>query len=200
MSRLKAIVAKVFRAGPARNGTRARRGQATVELALTMPLLALLLAVVIDGGLAINSWMRVTTAARDGTRFALDAGKSTDVKDLIMSKLPGLDANQVDIYIISGETNSSGNIPCNAASLSSNTCAEWKVTYHYGPNTLTGYKVDPDDIRERLRVASDSSADDDLPFKLVEVNYVYEPFLGKILGNTTIPMSSYAIVQQYGQD
>jgi Flp pilus assembly protein TadG len=165
-----------------------------------MPLLALLLAVVIDGGLALNSWMRVTTAARDGTRFALDAGRSTDVKDLIMSKLPGLDAGDVDIYIIAGLTNSGGNISCSASSLSSNTCDNWKVSYHYGPSGLTAYKVQPEQIRERLRVAADSSADDNLPFTLVEVDYVYEPFLGKILGNVTIPMTSYAVVQQYGQN
>jgi hypothetical protein len=158
-----------------------------------MPLLALLLAVVIDGGLAINSWLRVTTAARDGTRFALDAGRSVDVKDLILTKLPGLDANQINIYIISGKTNSGGNIPCTG-------CSNWNVIYHYGPGSATGNKVQPDQIRERLRVNSDSSADDNLPFTLVEVDYVYEPFLGKILGNVTIPMSSYAIVEQYGQD
>ncbi|HEX8228752.1 MAG TPA: TadE/TadG family type IV pilus assembly protein [Chloroflexia bacterium] len=176
-----------------RLGARARRGQATVELALTMPLLALLLAVVIDGGLAINSWMRITTAARDGTRFAMDSGRPVDVKDLIMSKLPGLDAGEVDIYLISGKTNPGGNIPCTS-------CSNWNVVYHYGPGPATGHTVQPLQIRERLRVAGDEQADDELPFTLVEVDYVYEPFLGKLLGNLTIPMSSYAIVEQYGQD
>lgn len=184
---------EVLRVKWSRQVSRARRGQATVELALTMPLLALLLAVVIDGGLAINSWMRVTTAARDGTRFAMDSGRPADVKDLVMSKLPGLDAGEVDIYIISGKTNPGGSIPCTS-------CSNWNVIYHYGPGAATGNKVQPDQIRERLRVDSDPSADDNLPFTLVEVDYVYEPFLGKLLGNMTIPMSSYAIVEQYGQD
>jgi Flp pilus assembly protein TadG len=200
MSRLKTIVKRVLRRGPGRGGERSRAGQATVELALTMPLLALLLAVVIDGGLAINTWMRVTTAARDGTRFAMDAGRPADVKDLVMTKLPGLDATKVDVYIITGVTNSGGEIPCSAPSLSSNTCSYWKVAYHNGPSALTGYKVQPSQIREGLRVSGDSAADDELAFTLVEVDYVYEPFLGKLLGNMTMPMSSYAIVQQYGQD
>lgn len=201
MSRLKAIGEKLLKMRN-RGGTRThrRRGQATVELALTMPLLALLLAVVIDGGLAFNSWMRVTTAARDATRFAMDAGRPVQVKDLVMSKLPGLDASQVNVYIINGTTDANGDIPCSAASLTANTCTYWKVSYKYGPGTLTGHSVEPAEIRERLRVAGDASADDDVPFTLVEVDYVYSSFLGKLIGQATIPMTSYAIVQQYGQE
>lgn len=67
-----------------------RRGQSTVEMALVLPLLIVLFSVIVEASLAFNSWMRVNTAARDSTRFLLDAGRVSDVTDIVRNKLTGL--------------------------------------------------------------------------------------------------------------
>ena len=52
------------------------RGQSMTELALVLPVLVLLLSI-IEGGFAINAWIRVNSAARDATRFAMDPDAPT---------------------------------------------------------------------------------------------------------------------------
>src|SRR4051812_35023950 len=89
---------------------RTRRGQSTVELALVLPLIIILLSIVIEAGLALNAWIRVNTAARDATRFALDSGRPNDIASLVLNKLDGMDTSKIDVYIISGTTDSTGNI------------------------------------------------------------------------------------------
>ena len=48
---------------------RAERGQSVAELALLLPLLILLLALLFDVGRAFNAYMVVTNAAREGARY-----------------------------------------------------------------------------------------------------------------------------------
>lgn len=172
------------------------RGQSVVEMALTLPLLVLLFAVLIDGGLALNSWMRVNTAARDGTRFALDAGRNNDVRDLVMSKLNGLDATQVDIYIIKDTTDANGTIQTPGGN------GMWypaSVVYHYGPGNASKPNLQPGTIQNRLVVPGDATANKNVPFTIVEVDYQYATLLGSFIKRPTITMTSFAIVQQYNQ-
>src|SRR6476620_7805464 len=114
---------RLLRRHTTRTGTgqpgRKSRGQSVLEMALLAPILVALLSVVIEGGLALNAWIRVTTAARDATRFVLDAGPHDQAKTLVLNKLSGIDfgsgrtytqSNNIDVYIITGATNSSGTI------------------------------------------------------------------------------------------
>lgn len=57
--------------GQRTTGTRGRgeRGQSMVELALTIPVLLLLLVGVVEVGNALNAYMTVVDAARDGARL-----------------------------------------------------------------------------------------------------------------------------------
>ena len=48
-----------------------RRGQATVELVLLTPLLLLILFLIFELGRVFGSWLIMTNAAREGTRFAI---------------------------------------------------------------------------------------------------------------------------------
>src|SRR3954452_7957213 len=91
----------------------ARRGQSLMELAIIAPVLMLLFSVLVEGGLALNAWIRVTTAARDATRFAMDAGRPVDTAELARNKLGGIDLGssrtftssaQLNVYIIDGIT------------------------------------------------------------------------------------------------
>src|SRR2546423_10607066 len=67
------------------------RGQSMVELALLLPILVMILSVAIEGGLALNSWIRVNTAARDATRFEYDTGPADQTAALVLDKLAGID-------------------------------------------------------------------------------------------------------------
>jgi len=53
-----------------RKGLRSERGASTVEFALLLPVLVLLLFGIFEFGLAYNSYLAVTHAAREGARMA----------------------------------------------------------------------------------------------------------------------------------
>lgn len=165
----------------------ARRGQSTVELALVLPLIVILLSVVIEAGLALNAWVRVNTAARDATRFALDAGRPGDVASLVLNKLEGMDQTQIDVYIITGTTDSSGNI----------TVANWTVDHRWGGRS-GGPNVQRTTIQQKLVVSGNPTANRNMPFTVVEVDFNYSPLMATLVARgASIPMTSYAIVQQY---
>jgi hypothetical protein len=172
-----------------------------VEVALILPLLVLLLAVVVEASLALNAWMRVNTAARDSMRFALDAGHDDDITGLVMSKLSGMNSGDVDIYLIKGSTDCNGNIP--PVTPPGPACPGPAPTY-WGPKHIQGTgpsepKLTRATLQQRLKIDyRDPNAKKNVPFTIVEVQYKYTPLaLGLFLGRTTIPMTSYAIVQQY---
>ncbi len=169
------------------------RGQSATEMALIIPLLVMLLSVLIEGGFALNAWIRVNTAARDAVRFAMDAGRPDQTEALVRSKLAGIEfgssstytsSNKIDIYIISGATDARGNI------------SSWSVNHQYGTRA-TGPKVQSNNIQRELNCQGCASAQN-VPFTIVEVDFLYQPLLSTIVARgSNIPMSSYAIVQQY---
>jgi Flp pilus assembly protein TadG len=166
---------------------RTRRGQSTVELALVLPLIIILLSIVIEAGLALNAWIRVNTAARDATRFALDSGRPNDIASLVLNKMEGMDTSRIDVYIISGTTDSTGNI-------SDSNWAAW-TNHRWGART-GGPNVRKATIVSKLTVAGNPTANRNLPFVVVEVDFQYSPLLATLLARGTyLPMTSYAIMQ-----
>jgi len=149
-------------------------------MALVLPLLLLLLTGVVDAGLAVTAWLRVNTAARDATRFALDAGRPGDTASLVLNKLNGLDQSQINVYIIKGTTDSAGTIP--------NSSPNWVVSHPYGAGPATP-NVQPATVQAGLQSAS-------VPFVVVKVDLMYQPLLSSLLlSSAGLPMSSYAVVQ-----
>ena len=170
-----------------RSFRRARRGQSMIEAALLFPLLLLLFAVLVDAGLALNSWLRVNTAARDATRFVMDAGRPGETVSLVLEKLEGLDAGEINVYIIRGETTPAGALPA--------TSANWNVSHAYGggPNEP---RLQREAIEAGLAVPGNPDASRSLRFAIVEVTMNYSPFLGALLApGSSLPMSSYALIQ-----
>jgi hypothetical protein len=164
-----------------------KQGQSVVEMALLMPVLIFILAIILDGGVALNAWLRVNTAARDGTRFVLDSGREADLRDLVLTKLQGLTNSAIDIYLIQGHTDGEGEI----------TEENWEVTHVYGDRE-GGPSVTRAEIEEAMQTPEAAVVRRDAPFTIVEVDYVHAPlFLEFILGRQQLPMSSYAIVHQY---
>jgi Flp pilus assembly protein TadG len=154
-------------------------------MALVLPLIVILLSIVIEAGLALNAWIRVSTAARDATRFALDAGRPADTASLVLNKLDGMDTSKIDVYIITGSTNVSGTI------------TTWTVDHRYGARP-GGPNVQRTTIQQKLVVQGQPTANQNMPFTVVEVDFQYSPLLATLLARgLLLPMTSYAFVQQY---
>lgn len=169
----------------AASGLRTRRGQSVMEFAILLPVIMIILAIVIEGALALNTWMRINTAARDATRFVLDAGRYPDAASLVVNKLEGINLAELNIFIIRGTTNDSGTInPSN-----------WTVTHQYGPGPAVA-KVTRAQVQQDLR-SQGLTASRNVPFVVVEVDFIYRPIALGIFSQETIPMVSYALIQQY---
>jgi hypothetical protein len=167
------------------------RGQSLVEAALILPILLIILVGVLETGMALNAWLRVQTAARDATRFALDAGRASEIVSLVDAKLVWMDDNQINIYLIKGRTNEGGVIPNGGGNP-----PYWSESHLYG-GSPHGARVTRQTIETRLGGAGNPHAYS-VPFVIVEVDYVYVPvFLQVLVGDRRIHMTSYAIIHQY---
>lgn len=101
-----------------RAGERRRRGTSTVEMAIVLPLLLLLVFAIGEFGVAFTQWQTLANAAREGARtgvvFRGGSCDSTAVKGVIQQTVQtyadtaGLDASDVSVSA-SGECAGSGN-------------------------------------------------------------------------------------------
>jgi len=69
--------------GPAPPIRKRSRGQATVESALLIPFVALLLLAVVQLGLVVHTRVMVTHAAREGVRVAAVGGSDDEVREAV---------------------------------------------------------------------------------------------------------------------
>ena len=74
------------------------RGQATVELALLLPLVALALLAVVQVGLVVRARIMVTHAAREGARVAAVGGSVDEVTHAAQAA-GGLVAHRVEVDV-----------------------------------------------------------------------------------------------------
>jgi len=74
------------------------RGQATVEVALLLPLVAVLLMAVVQVGLVVRTQVLLTEAARAGARAAAVSPHPDEVEAAAEST-PGLDPSHLDVRI-----------------------------------------------------------------------------------------------------
>ncbi len=102
--------------------SRGRRGQATLELALTITMLMLLLMAIFDLGRAVFYYSDLCQAAREGSRFA--------------ALLPSRDANAVKLH---AQQASLIEVPSSSITVTYSTghplSAEVEMTYRYRPIT-----------------------------------------------------------------
>lgn len=83
---------------PTRHPTRGDRGQSTVELALALPLLCVLLLGVVQVGLVVRHQLAVQAAARNGARAAAAAASTGAATSAALASTPlrPLDVDIVD--------------------------------------------------------------------------------------------------------
>jgi len=77
---------------------RHRRGQSLVEFTLVLPLFFLLVAGMVDFGMALYSNMTVINAAREGARLSITApGDTGSVDDRVKAMAAGLDTGNLTV-------------------------------------------------------------------------------------------------------
>lgn len=86
---------------------RGERGTSTIEFAMTAPLLLLLLLGILDFGRALNAYVTVSNASREGLRFAArNPAASADVAGAVAARSVPLDTSR--LTVTTEYTNNSG--------------------------------------------------------------------------------------------
>lgn len=78
---------------------RGERGQATVELALVVPVLLLILFGIMEFGRIFSSYLIVTNAAREGARWAAVGADDTAIVEQVENAAAGLDLSRLTVTI-----------------------------------------------------------------------------------------------------
>jgi hypothetical protein len=103
-----------WRARPAfARSLRSESGQALIELALVLPLMFVILAVLVDGGLAVDRRVALQHAVREGARLGAIGAAETDIIDRTVDQSGGLlGTGDVDVcYVDGSDGNSSAGDP-----------------------------------------------------------------------------------------
>lgn len=66
------------------------KGHALIELALLVPILTMLLVGVVEVGNAINAYLTIAEASREGARLVVRTGSSADVDGVVQSLIDRL--------------------------------------------------------------------------------------------------------------
>ncbi|WP_207264651.1 TadE/TadG family type IV pilus assembly protein [Desulfovibrio sp. Huiquan2017] len=76
-----------------------RRGMAAVEFALLLPVLALLILLLMQGGNAMHTYSALVEASREGARHVVTAGDSADVAALVAAVVADLDPDKLSTNV-----------------------------------------------------------------------------------------------------
>lgn len=82
-----------------KTSTRDERAQSTVELALVLPVLLLVMAAVCQLGLALNCYMVVTSAGRDGARRAAETNDPDAARKAALDSAAGLPGERPQVEV-----------------------------------------------------------------------------------------------------
>ena len=82
-----------------RHFARAERGSALVELALALPMLILVLVGIVEFGRAVNAYVTISGAAREGARYAVlhPSGPPEDITAEVRARVVPLDSGAVSV-------------------------------------------------------------------------------------------------------
>jgi len=78
------------------------RGQALVETAIALPVVALLLLSIVDGGRIFHAWIVTTNAAREGARVAATRAPQPEVLNFVQSAMVNVTPYQVTTTNLGG--------------------------------------------------------------------------------------------------
>ncbi len=83
-----------------RNRDNSRRGMAAVEFALTLPVLALLLFLLVEGANAMHTYSALVEASREGARHVLMLGDDANVDALVSALVADLDQQELSTNVV----------------------------------------------------------------------------------------------------
>jgi len=75
------------------------QGQATVEMALVLPVLLLLLTGIIQFGIIFNAYITVAHASREGARVAAVGGSDSEITTTVLQRAENLANEQLAVQI-----------------------------------------------------------------------------------------------------
>ncbi|ACX52170.1 TadE family protein [Ammonifex degensii KC4] len=78
---------------------REEKGQAAVELALTLPLLLLILFALVEFGRVFFAYLVITNAAREGARLAAVGGSDVAIVDRVKDAAAGLEQGKLQVEV-----------------------------------------------------------------------------------------------------
>jgi hypothetical protein len=178
---------------PVRLASRLRRGeraQATVELAVLLPLLATLLMMVFEGGLFLAEHISVVNAAREGARYVLDGGADADVAAVTTGNSRKLvtSPSRYDVWVIRGHVGS-GN------------AVVFDGTYHAVAGASAQPWLTPAAVRSRLSDcntgASPCGTANGMRFVAVDVAYRHDALTGRLaLPSQMLTLHAYTVVRR----
>ncbi|MDY7001181.1 MAG: TadE/TadG family type IV pilus assembly protein [Thermodesulfobacteriota bacterium] len=85
--------------------TKKQKGMAAVELALILPLLAVLLYCLIEGGNAIRTYAAISEIGREAARMVIREGPGVDVAPLVEALAVDLPASDIDTTVAVDQDN-----------------------------------------------------------------------------------------------
>jgi Flp pilus assembly protein TadG len=69
-----------------RRPTTPRQGQATLEMAIVLPVLAVLTMGVLEMGMLLNAYITIVNLAREGARIAVDGATNCEIRSVLHTK------------------------------------------------------------------------------------------------------------------
>ncbi|RDV84065.1 TadE/TadG family type IV pilus assembly protein [Ammonifex thiophilus] len=78
---------------------REEKGQAAVELALTLPLLLLILFTLVEFGRVFFAYLVITNAAREGARLAAVGGSDVAIVNRVKDAAAGLEQSKLQVEV-----------------------------------------------------------------------------------------------------
>ncbi|WP_164984910.1 TadE/TadG family type IV pilus assembly protein [Ammoniphilus sp. CFH 90114] len=84
---------------------RSNKGQSTVELALCLPILLILLIGILDFGLVLHTNLMLDHAGREAARAASVGKTDAEVSQMILSGTPGLQSSKLSFSVTPAQAN-----------------------------------------------------------------------------------------------
>jgi len=168
------------------------KGQSVVELALTLPVLLIIMVGLVELGSILFSQMTVTNAAREGARFGVAGATDNDIMQVTQNALTTIlnyDDTNVNLYVMRGKTGADGRFDTSTDDIHAD--SYWYVRQMISGTTAT-QPVSPTLIESSLGYSPD------VEVLIVQVFYDHQALLGlpfvEFLADK-IMLSSYTLMR-----
>jgi len=163
-------------------------GQSIVEMALFFPIVLAIMVSVMEVGNALNAFITVENAAREGARFGAAGGTTGGISQVVTDTLDlrlDIAGNDTDVFVIRGTTSSDGA-----------TMANWEETHAFGSAPPATSGVTSDEVLDDLQSQGITNTAS-MEFVAAVAHYDLKSLLGvPLVSNLSemIPLSAYSVM------